>query len=432
MKNSICIRRQELLKENLYESVLDCGMSISVIRKKGYTKKYAVVAIDFGSIDNRFVIDETGEEVELADGIAHFLEHKLFEEEFGSIEDEFAKLGAYTNAFTNHTMTGYLFSCTDNFEESLKTLLSFVSRPYFTDENVEKEKGIIGQEIMMYDDDPDWKGFTAFLEAMYHENPVRIDIAGSIESISPITKEMLYKCYNSFYQPSNLSLFIIGDIEPTETIEFVNEFTNSLLFPTASKVTKIVTAEPKTVKEQKKSIKMSVSLPQLYLGYKINDSYMCEKDILRTSIISEILMEMFIGKSSTLYEKLYSDSIIDGSFDWQSEVEKKFAFIMVSGRSTDVEELEQRISNGVRALIENGIDREDFERVKKQIMGSAIRGFNSLEYITYNFLAYKLRGTNLLDRLEIVHSISADEVEKFAREVMREESKVVVTVMPIK
>lgn len=430
MKSEICVNRQDLLKEEVYEARLDCGMSVSVLRKRDYAKKYAVVAADFGSIDNRFVMDDTGEEVVLADGIAHFLEHKLFEEEFGSIEDEFAKLGAYTNAFTNHTMTGYLFSCTDNFEESLKTLLSFVSRPYFTDENVEKEKGIIAQEIMMYDDDPDWKGFSTFLEAMYHLNPVRIDIAGSVESISHITKEMLYQCYNSFYQPSNLSLFIVGDVDPTGTIDWLNSFANELSFPSPSKVTKVSLKEPDGVKEGRTSIEMSVSLPQLYLGYKVNDSYMCGKDLLRTYMVSQMLMELFIGKGSKLYESLYADGIIDGSFDWQSEVEKKFSFLLMAGRTTDVDELERRLTEGVDNLLENGVDREDFDRVKRQIMGAFIRGFNSLEYITYNFLSYKLRGVSLLNSLEVANSISAEEVDAFAREVMREDRKVVSTVMP--
>ena len=410
------------------KAVMPSGLTVLLYPTEGLSTAHCLLGCKVGSQDCAFFDGE--EEVHIPAGVAHFLEHKLFESEEGDLFWKFAKTGASANAYTSFDRTCYLFTATQNVAQSVDILLGQIGAPYLTDENVEKEKGIIAQEIMMYDDDPDWKGFSTFLEAMYHLNPVRIDIAGSVESISHITKEMLYQCYNSFYQPSNLSLFIVGDVDPTGTIDWLNSFANELSFPSPSKVTKVSLKEPDGVKEERTSIKMSVSLPQLYLGYKVNDSYMCGKDLLRTYMVSQMLMELFIGKGSKLYESLYADGIIDGSFDWQSEVEKKFSFLLMAGRTTDVDELERRLTEGVDDLLENGVDREDFDRVKRQIMGAFIRGFNSLEYITYNFLSYKLRGVSLLNSLEVANSISAEEVDAFAREVMREDRKVVSTVMP--
>ena len=210
MKNKFYKNR--IINEEVISAKLDSGLDVLLIPKKGYIKKYAIFSTKYGSNDNKFIPINENDVIQVPEGIAHFLEHKLFEEPEGNIFDEFSKLGTNVNAFTNFNQTSYLFSCTDNFCESLELLIKFVQNPYFTDENVEKEKGIIAQEIKMYEDNPGWRVFFNALKGMYFEHPVKIDIAGTIESIQNIDKETLYKCYNTFYNPKNMVLVTVGEI----------------------------------------------------------------------------------------------------------------------------------------------------------------------------------------------------------------------------
>ncbi|WP_145614081.1 EF-P 5-aminopentanol modification-associated protein YfmH, partial [Bacillus licheniformis] len=213
----------EQLKETLYYEKMPGGLDVYVLPKEGFNKTYAVFTTKYGSIDNQFVPLGKDEMVRVPDGIAHFLEHKLFEKEDGDVFQQFSRQGASANAFTSFTRTAYLFSSTSNVEENLETLVDFVQDPYFTEKTVEKEKGIIGQEINMYDDNPDWRLFFGLIENMYQEHPVRIDIAGTIESISHITKDLLYECYETFYHPSNMLLFVVGPVDPEAIIRQVRE-----------------------------------------------------------------------------------------------------------------------------------------------------------------------------------------------------------------
>src|SRR3954453_11844038 len=211
------------IQEEIYHEKLENGLEVFILPKKGFNKTYATFTTKYGSIDNHFMPLEKSEFLKVPDGIAHFLEHKLFEKEDGDVFQQFSKQGASANAFTSFTRTAYLFSSTSNVELNLDTLMDFVQEPYFSEKTVEKEKGIIGQEITMYDDNPDWRLYFGLIQNLYQNHPVKIDIAGTIESISHINKDLLYECYNTFYHPSNMLLFIVGPVDPNQFMDQVRE-----------------------------------------------------------------------------------------------------------------------------------------------------------------------------------------------------------------
>ena len=268
MKNKFYKNR--IINEEVISAKLDSGLDVLLIPKKGYIKKYAIFSTKYGSNDNKFIPINENDVIQVPEGIAHFLEHKLFEEPEGNIFDEFSKLGTNVNAFTNFNQTSYLFSCTDNFCESLELLIKFVQNPYFTDENVEKEKGIIAQEIKMYEDNPGWRVFFNALKGMYFEHPVKIDIAGTIESIQNIDKETLYKCYNTFYNPKNMVLVTVGDISFDNVIEVVNKVERKGL-ESEEKIIRLFPEEKKGVLEKYVEESLITSMPLLAIGFKEED-----------------------------------------------------------------------------------------------------------------------------------------------------------------
>jgi predicted Zn-dependent peptidase len=246
---------------------MDNGLHVYVLPKPGFQKTYATFATKYGSVDNHFRV-EGQQSVKVPDGIAHFLEHKMFEEPEGDIFATFSSNGASANAFTSFDQTVYLFSATERIQENLTTLVNFVQHPYFTDENVEKEKGIIGQEINMYEDNPDWRSYFGLIEALYKVHPVHIDIAGTIQSISTITKETLYSCYEAFYHPSNMILFVVGGVDPAEVIELVRNNQAKKDYKPQGEIERIFDDEPTTVAEPRHEVKLAVSLPKLLFGFK--------------------------------------------------------------------------------------------------------------------------------------------------------------------
>jgi predicted Zn-dependent peptidase len=258
----------KLLKEKIFWQKVEPGLEVFVLPKRGYNKKYATFATRFGSIDSHFVVEGEGQELVVPDGVAHFLEHKLFEEKEGNVFDRFAKLGASSNAFTNFTNTAYLFSSTDNFEECLEILLDFVQQPYFTEENVEKEKGIIEQEIRMYEDNPQWRIFFNLLAALYQKHPVRKDIAGTVESIRQIDKDVLYQCYRTFYHPSNMAVFVVGDVDPDKTMKQVADNIARHGHAPLGEIKRFYPQEGPNLAEKFVSQELVVSQPIINLGIK--------------------------------------------------------------------------------------------------------------------------------------------------------------------
>lgn len=373
---------KEILYEGIAEKVVtkvcDCGLKVCVIPKENYKKTYALLATDFGSIDRNFKLG--GEEVTVPDGIAHFLEHKMFEQEDGTNAfDEFAKYGANANAFTSFEMTGYLFSTAQNFSECLKHLLSYVYSPYFTDENVSKEQGIIGQEIKMYDDSPAWSVFFGMLRGMYKNHPINIDIAGTCEEIAKITKESLYTCYNSYYHPQNMMLCVVGGADAKEVFRLVDETVQKKPY---SKAETILPAEGDEVANQFVKRCMSVANPLFAIGFKEK----CREDVIKMQAVYNVFLEYFIGKSSNLYNRLYENGdIFDVSASFN--VSKKCAFVEICGEAENPQKVYDEILSEIKTLKEKGFDEEEVTVLKNALYGKYIRKLNDVEEIASAFVS---------------------------------------------
>ncbi|WP_156936289.1 EF-P 5-aminopentanol modification-associated protein YfmH [Clostridiisalibacter paucivorans] len=399
------------LEEKIREVQLDNGLKLFYMPKKGFSKKYAIFTTKYGSNDNRFVPLGKDEFEDVPEGIAHFLEHKLFEEPEGNIFNEFSKLGSYVNAFTNFNQTAYLFSCTENFYENLSLLIKFVQNPYFTDENVNKEKGIIEQEIKMYDDEPGWKVFFNCLKGMYKKHPVRIDIAGTVESINKITKETLYKCYNTFYHPSNMILFMIGDLDFEKSIDKIMNVMKESPSNNVKEIKRFYSKEPKEINEKYIEESLAVSVPLFNMGFKDLDIGTDGTELLKRNIETEILLEMLFGSSTEFYQYLYDSGLIDNSFGFQYVGHKDYGHSIIGGQSEDPNKVSEEILKYVEKLKLEGLKEELFIRMKNKLMGYHIMDFNSLENIANGFASYYFDNISLFDYIYILEKITLKDVE---------------------
>ncbi len=392
--------------ELLYRYEHPSGLNCVVIPKKGYYKKYATFSTQYGSVDNEFIIPGENEPTKVPDGIAHFLEHKLFEQKDGSVMDKFAALGSKPNAFTSFNQTVYLFSCTDLFSENLKLLLNFVQNPYITDESVEREKKIIGQEINMYRDDPGWRVIFNLLKAIYKHHPVRYDIAGTIDSISEITKETLYQCYKTFYHPSNMLITVVGDVDHIKVFEQIENCVQ-----TSEKAPEIKRIFPKESSDINKSYieqNMPVSTPIFYMGIKDSNFDLEGVEILRYELAIKLLLSMLMGKSSRLYEELYDKGLINSSFEMDFTLEKSYAYSVFGGESVNPEEVQDRITKEIKLLKKQGLDQETFNRLLNASKGRFLRQLNSLENTSKSFINLYFKGVTMFDYLEVYDKMKFD------------------------
>lgn len=331
------------LQEELYFKKMDNGLQVYILPKKGFNKTFATFTTKYGSIDDHFVPLGKTEYARVPDGIAHFLEHKLFEKEDGDVFQQFSRQGASANAFTSFTRTAYLFSSTSDVERNLETLIDFVQDPYFTEKTVEKEKGIIGQEITMYDDNPDWRLYFGLIENMYHNHPVKIDIAGTIKSIADITKDLLYECYNTFYHPSNMLLFIVGPVNPEEMMKQITENQAKKDYHAQSEIKRKIDEEPVSVAEKHKVLKMNVQTSKCLVGIKALNNRLSGEQMLKHELTINVLLDLLFGKSSENYNSLYSEGLIDETFSFDYTLENGFGFAMVGGDTSDPDKLAETI-----------------------------------------------------------------------------------------
>ncbi|BAS27075.1 EF-P 5-aminopentanol modification-associated protein YfmH [Limnochorda pilosa] len=417
-----------LLKEEVFRDQLPNGLQVYLLRKAGYHRSYATVATRYGSTDSRFVPAGAAEPLDVPPGIAHFLEHKLFEEEGGSVFDRFAERGASANAFTSYTLTAYLFSCTEAFHENLRLLLNFVGRPYFTDELVEKEKGIIEQELKMYDDHPDRVLVRNLLEALYHRNPVRIDIGGTVESVRQITKEQLSTCYATFYHPSNMVLFAAGDLDPQETLRVVRE-TASDGSP-RGEIRRFYPEEPPAVRERRVEQRMAVSRPRYALGLKDTATGFTGEDLMRREIAHNMLLHMVLGRSSEAYQRLYEEGLIDDGFSAYYTASPLYGHAILGGETDDPDRLHDELTRILERFRRDGFPDADFRRAKRQAMGEFLNGFNSLEFIAHSFVSYHFRQANFFRYLEIVQEMPPEELRAHAEGLLDLERSSVSVVRP--
>lgn len=414
------------IKEKVYIEKLENGLTVMIVPKNTTNKKYVIWGTHFGSIDNHFIMPDTKEEVYLPDGVAHFLEHKMFEQENGvNSLDKLMSLGVDANAYTTNNHTAYLFETTEHFMEALDELMDYVQHPYFTDENVEKEKGIIGQEIGMYDDDPGWRLYINALDCMYKENPVKVDIAGSVESISKIDKDVLYKSYNTFYHPSNMVMVLCGDFIQEEILK---EIKNRLVEkPKQGDIKRIYPKEEDKINKPYKEEKMEVSKPIFMIGFK---DKLEKDDKVKKHIAIEIIMNMLIGKSSDLYQELYEEGILLNTPDLDYEFADNYSHVLISGQSKNPEIVKDKLLKEIEKQKEN-INEENFERIKKKVYGDYVVEYNNISDIARMLLSDYFKGINSFDYIEQFESVTIEYAEQIMEEVF-DEKNCIMSIVKIK
>ena len=407
--------RNERLNAGYFEIEHDSGLKIYVYPKQNFASTYAIFGTKYGSIDNRFRIEGTEDITEVPEGIAHFLEHKLFESEELDAFARYAETGASANAYTTFDRTCYLFSCSDNFEKSLEILLDFVSNPYFTEETVQKEQGIIGQEIKMTNDEPGWASFFSLLKAMYVNHPVRIDIAGTVESIAEITPELLYECYNTFYNPANMALAVAGNVTPEQVIKVADK----VLKPVEPKtVERIFDEEPAKVNSDYAERRLEVAKPLFAIGYKEKQGK--ENPGLRQEVESSLMMEIIAGETSPLYEKLMDMGYINTSFDAEYFCGPGYGAHIFSGESENYEEIRKMLKDEISRLKAEGVDREDFERIKRNYLGQLIMSFNNISIIANAFIRAHFNGYGFFDEFNMLDDITVEDIDRRIRDTLNE------------
>ncbi|MDN4607402.1 EF-P 5-aminopentanol modification-associated protein YfmH [Sporosarcina highlanderae] len=421
----------ENLQETLFHEKLDNGLSVYILPKRGFSKTYVTFTTKYGSIDRTFIPRGKKELVTVPDGIAHFLEHKMFDKKEGDVFQKFGVLGASANAFTSFTRTSYLFSTTENLYENTKVLLDFVQEPYFTEEKVEKEKGIIAQEITMYDDNPDWRNYFGTIESLYKEHPVRIDIAGTIETIEEITAEHLYECYETFYHPSNMAVFVIGAVDPDEMMNFIKEDQKGKEFSEPEEILRQFPEEPIEAATKKTVLEMDVLRPKFNFGMKCNRTDLNGEEMLRQDLAVNLVLDILFGRTSEFYTRAYKDNLIDETFHYDFTLEKGFGFATVESDTENPTDLEAAIRKTLSSQVENWtIAESDLERARKRRIGQFMRSLNSIEFISNQFTTYNFNDMNLFDVVPTLEKMTIDHLKEAFSTISSEASHTVMTIVP--
>ena len=416
------------LDETVYMDTLSNGLRVCVLPRPGFSRKLAYFVTDFGAIHTDFVLE--GQKIQTPAGIAHFLEHKMFDLPGGrDVSAELAALGAGTNAFTSHDMTAYYISCTENFEEALRLLLEFVSTPCFSEESVQKEIGIIDQEIGMDADNPDSACFRNLMTAMYREHPIRIEILGDSDSIRQITPELLHDCHRAFYTPGNMMLCVVGDVDADRIAEIALEMLGSEPRPVGRKLRPW--QEDMTVAVPLHRVAMEVAMPMFNLGFKCEPTGTGEEAI-RQEIIGDLAAEALFGESSALYLKLYEEGIIDSSFGGGFETIDGMAMLLCSGDSDDPETVREQVLTAAEQLAREGIGEAAFQRMKRSAFGRRVRDLDSFNSTCFRLCAYKLTNFDYFEFPRVYESVTIPEIQEFLHRVVRPERCALSVIDPVK
>ena len=416
------------LGEVLYTDTLENGLRVCVLPRPGFSRKLAYFVTDYGAVHTDFILE--GREVHAPAGIAHFLEHKMFELPHGrDVSAELAALGAVTNAFTSHDMTAYYIGCTENFVEALKLLLEFVATPYFTPESVEKEMGIIDQEIGMDADSPDSTCFKNLMTAMYREHPIRIDVLGTSDSIRQITPELLHDCHRGFYTPGNMMLCVVGDVEPDRVAAIAEELLGREKRSVAEKLRPW--NEDMTVLRDFAHENMEVAMPMFNLGFKCEPMGSGEGAI-RQEIIGDLAAEALFGESSELYLKLYEEGLIDSSFGGGFETIDGMAMLLCSGDSDDAVSIREQILTQAGKIVREGIPEDVFGRMERSAFGRRMRDLDSFDSTCFRLCAYKLTDFDYFEFPRVYRSVEVREIQEFLHRVVRRERCALSVVDPVK
>lgn len=414
-KRALASRSNEGLGEILFEGTTSSGLRVEIVPKKGFEKKFAILGVRFGSIDREFRDSEAGR-VSVPDGIAHFLEHCLFAEQSGDIFQRFAALGGAANAGTSFSSTSYVFGCSDRFEENLSTLLDFVANPWFEEKNVAKEMEIITQEIRMYRDSADWRVFMNLLEALYRKHPIRIDIAGTESSIRAIDARWLHLCYRNFYHPSNMGLFVAGDVDPEKTFRLVEKNHASREFGPPPRAERFFPAEGAAVARREVALDLPVATHKFLLGFKDAAPATGGREIARREAVTGILIDAALGRSSEAYESLYDGGLIDDTFSASYTADAGYGFTAIGGETDDPSMTVGALRKHLRRVARDGVRSEDFERIRSKALGKFYRNFNSPESVAYTAMHQAFRDTDILGFPRFLRSIRLDEINARAKE----------------
>jgi predicted Zn-dependent peptidase len=403
------------LGEEVLAGTHDSGLRVVIVRKPGFSRTFGVFTTNYGSIDDRFVDPLTGAAMHVPDGVAHFLEHKMFEDERGDVSDRFSALGAMSNAFTSFTNTSYLFSTSSHELECLDLLLDFVQEPYFTPELVAKEQGIIGQEIRMYDDDPSWRIYFGLLQALFREHPVRINIAGTEESIARIDPNVLFACHRAFYRPANMVLTLVGAIDPEAALPLIEADLAGRRSTWGGPAHRRQPFQDGAIERRSASLVMDVARSKLLLGYKETELSNDGREVERREIATTLVLELLFGRSSKTYERLYAAGLIDESFSAQYSGEFDFGFAAIGGDTDEPERLEQELLDAASEFARQGPDPTDLDRIRRMSVGRFAGQFNSTESVALGFASTSMRDLTPFDSLELLRSITPEEVHARGR-----------------
>ncbi len=405
-----------VLHEKYYEIDHKSGLKIFVMPKEHYSSAYAVIGTRYGSIDTKFKRSDRSDFVTVPEGIAHFLEHKLFESEELDAFTRYAETGASANAYTSFDKTCYLFQCTDRFEDSLRILLDFVTHPYFTKETVEKEQGIIGQEITMYYDVPGWMSTFNLLKCLYKNHPVRIDIAGTVDSISHITDKLLYDCYDTFYNLNNMALAVVGNVDVDSVLAVCDE----VLKKSADvKIERAFEQEPREIVKSYEEYHLSVGMPVFSFGYK--EECKTPMRTVKELIEMNVLLEVLAGETSPLYTSLFEKGLINSSFSKEYFIGNGYEAVIFDGESNNAAEVAQEIKAEVENLRTNGFSDERFEAARRSLYGKEIMSYNDIDDVANSMIASCFGGFGVFDALEIYKSVQKSDIEKLLAEKLNEQ-----------
>ena len=413
------------LGEQFYEQKLPNGLCVRVLPKPGFARRYAFLGVNFGSIDTHFTLG--GREYRVPDGIAHYLEHKMFDLPEGDATEQFAAHGGSPNAFTSYTMTAYYFDCTEEFEENLRILLRLVTVPYFTPESVEKERGIIAQEIRMYEDSAESRVYEDLFRGMFAVHPVRVPVAGTVESIAEITPQALYDCHAAFYRPGNMILCVAGDVDPEAVVRIARELTPEVSAPLP--VRDYGAAEALSCPMPIQQRVMEVGMPTFAFGFKCAPP--AQDALMRREVLGDLAAEILAGESSELYQRLYERGLIDAGFSVGYESVKDACLLSASGDSTDPEAVQRALLSEAAHIAKNGVDPTQFARLVKSALGRRTRDLDSFESICYLMGgSYYFDGVDYLRFPEVYASVTPEDVQRFLAETVQPERAALAVVRP--
>jgi predicted Zn-dependent peptidase len=420
--------RSKVLQEVRHEAVLSCGMKLIFAPRGGFTKKIAFVVADYGSVDSSWERD--GQTVKVPDGIAHFLEHQVFKKEAGDLSDRFAARGAYINAHTSHTQTAYFFECVENFEDNLDNLLELVLTPYFDKGLVDTERQIIIQEINQYLDQAGWVGFQHLMEALYVKHPIRIDIAGTAETVSAVTPDLLHLCHGTFYHPSNLTLVVSGDFEPARLLQLADKLADKWAPETAApRIKRIRPDEPAQINQHRVKKSMLISRQRLLMGFK-DTGHLAGDDLSRRDVLTSIGLDAMLSKESEAYETLYKARLIGGDFGGGYQAEQSFGYAVIGGETPDANKLEAEVLKVLAKTRKNGIDPAVLERKRRKYLGQFLRAFNEPEGTAYAYIGALSQGSELFYVPGMIESVTVKQVNKRLNELLTPDNYAVSVLLP--